>query len=125
LHQTLSTHPPDSVPKLEPTTPAAGPDASDEKRSWGWGDRRRRRAEAKKRETYEAQAREARANEARAVAAASMEQSSVSTRDADAEMGRLREVVEALWNDKKMAAATAQAQANDKVRYCACPCGRI
>lgn len=106
------------VPSSPSVSSPTAPEPTDERRSWGWGERRRRLADAKREATAsrerEVQARKA--EEARAVAAASIDQASASAnRDGEAEMKRLKEVVEALWNDKKMAAATAQAQANDKV----------
>lgn len=75
-------------------------------RGWGWGERRRLRREARE---AEAQAREA------ANIIKTAQETSATKADSQVEMQRLREVVEELWAEKKVSAAAAKNEAEDRV----------
>lgn len=83
------------------------PPEKDTNPRWGWGERRRRRQEAKEAVAEEKQRQEEAAKQAAKIAAVQEQ--------GKEEMKRLREVMESLWNDRKVVAATAQVQANEKV----------
>ena len=103
--QTLTTNPPSSVAAVNSDR------AEENHRGWSWGERRRRRQESRE---AEVKAAEALRSASKATAGEETKVEPVNT-EGEEEMRRLREVVEALWADKKLAAVNAQRQKSDQV----------
>lgn len=113
LSQSATSTPPSA---LTPTTPSPTPvvdsdRGEDNRRGWSWGERRRRRQESRE---AEVRAEEALRMASKAAAGAEAKVEPLKT-EGEEEMRRLRDVVEGLWADKKLAAANAQKEKSEQV----------